>query len=67
MSAVQLQLQGPRGRPAGRGRGGLACSLLPGAGLKASEDPEGETLAEGGPRALPGLLRRGVWAAPRTE
>ena len=62
-----IQLQGPQGRPAGRGLGGFACSLPPGAGLKASEDREGGTLAEGGPRALPGLLRRGVWAAPRTE
>lgn len=67
MSAVQLLLQGPRGRPVGRDLDGLACSLPPGAGLKASDELEGGTLAEGGPSALPDLLRRGVWAAPRTE
>lgn len=41
MSAVQLLLQGPRGRPAGRELDGLACSLPPGAGLKPWRDLKG--------------------------
>ena len=49
MSAVQLLLQGPWGCPAGRELDGLACSLPPGAGLKALEGLEGGTLAEGSP------------------